>query len=273
MQIAPRRAMPRAASAPRRFVMPGRWCVELLPPSPYNAVYTAETPIIGFAFEAQTGMHAFGSDRRAAFRSMPNGLAYVPAGCDVYSRSDSGGEYLKITLACEPSAFRKCARRFSDAIDHAAIAAAHDLRRHLLLNDIDLLRCERSVQALSERVGLALQTTTAALAACSSMTQRRLRLVDDLIEARLDAKLTVQELATAVGLSAGFFSRAFKATVGKAPYDYIVDRRISRARRLLANIELDLTTIAHASGFASHAHMTTTFRDRLGISPSVLRRR
>jgi AraC family transcriptional regulator len=197
----------------------------------------------------------------------------VPAGCDVYSRSDRGGEYLKITFACEPSALRKCSRRFSDAIDPIAIAAAHDLRRQLLLNDIDVLRCEQSVQALSERAGLTLQTTIAAPAACASMTPRRLRLVDDLIEARLDAKLTVQELAAALALSVGFFSRVFKATVGKAPYDYIVDRRISRARRLLANVELDLTTIAHASGFASHAHMTTTFRDRLGISPSVLRRR
>jgi AraC family transcriptional regulator len=253
--------------------MPSLWCVELLPPSPYHAVYTPQTPIIGFAFEPQTGLHAFGSDRRAAFQSKPDGLAYVPAGCDVYSRSDRGGEYLKITFACVPSALRKCARRFSDAIDHIAIDAAYDLRRQLLLNDIDLLRCERSVQALSERVGVALQTTIAAPAASSSMTPRRLRLVDDLIEARLDAKLTVQELAATLGLSAGFFSRVFKATVGKAPYDYIVDRRISRARRLLGNIELDLTTIAHASGFASHAHMTATFRDRLGISPSVLRRR
>jgi AraC family transcriptional regulator len=100
-----------------------------------------------------------------------------------------------------------------------------------------------------------------------------LRLVDELIEARLDTKVTIQELAAALGLSAGFFSRAFKAAVGKAPHDYIVDCRISRARRLLESTELDLTTIAQASGFASHAHMTTTFRNRLGINPGALRRR
>jgi AraC family transcriptional regulator len=105
------------------------------------------------------------------------------------------------------------------------------------------------------------------------MTPRRLRLVDEFIEARLDSKVTIQELAGALGLSAGFFSRAFKSAVGKAPHDYIVDCRISRARRLLVGTELDLTTIALASGFASHAHMTTTFRSRLGISPGALRRR
>lgn len=105
------------------------------------------------------------------------------------------------------------------------------------------------------------------------MTPQRLRLIDELIEVRLDAKVTVQDLADAVGLSTGFFSRAFKAAVGKAPHDYIVDRRVSRARSLLDETKLDLTTVAHASGFASHAHMTTTFRGRLGITPAALRRR
>jgi AraC family transcriptional regulator len=253
--------------------MAGSWCAELLPRNAYQAVYTPEAPIIGFAFESQVGVHAFGTDRRAAFRAKPNGLAYVPAGCDVYSSSDRGGEYLKITLVCEPNHPRRCAHRFSDTIDLHAIAAAHELRRHLLGNDRDPLQCERCVQTLEERVAWILESTVSTPTAHSWMTPRRLRLVDELIEARLDTKVTIQELASTLGLSAGFFSRAFKAAVGKAPHDYIVDCRISRARRLLESTELDLTTIAHTSGFASHAHMTTTFRNRLGINPGVLRRR
>jgi AraC family transcriptional regulator len=262
-----------AASALRRFAMASSWYAELLPRDPYQAVYTPEAPIIGFAFESQVGVHSFGSDRRVSFRARPNGLAYVPAGCDVYSSSNHGGEYLRITLACEPSHPRGYAHRFSDAIDHVAIAAAHELRRHLLSNDRDPLLCERCVQTLEERVGWVLKTTAVAPPPRSWMTPRRLRLVDEFIEARLDSKVTIQELAGALGLSAGFFSRAFKSAVGKAPHDYIVDCRISRARRLLVGTELDLTTIALASGFASHAHMTTTFRSRLGISPGALRRR
>jgi AraC family transcriptional regulator len=105
------------------------------------------------------------------------------------------------------------------------------------------------------------------------MTPRRLRLIDDLIEARLDTRLTVQDLAGALKLSAGFFCRAFSAAVGKAPHDHIIDRRISRARSLLRNATLDLSVIAQASGFASHAHMTATFRKRLGVTPSELRRK
>ena len=103
------------------------------------------------------------------------------------------------------------------------------------------------------------------------MTARRLGLVDEIIEARMDASLTVQEIAKQLGLSAGFFNRAFKAATGKTPHDYVVDRRISRARLLLRRADLGLAEIAAASGFSSHAHLTSQFRRRLGTSPSRLR--
>ncbi len=266
------------ASAPRRFAVAGAWWAELLPRNPYQAAYTPDLPIVGFAFDGQVGVHAFASDRKVEFRARPNGLAYVPPGCDVYSQSKHGGEYLKIAFERQQEDEWSRARHFSDVIDPAAVRAAQQLRRQLLARDcIDELQCERFVHALRERaVGVltvrSLGGTSLEPAARSSITPRRLRIVDDLIEARLDAKVTVQELAGALGLSAGFFCRAFHAAVGQAPHDYIIDRRVSRARALLQKAALDLATIAHTSGFASHAHMTATFRKRLGVTPSELRR-
>lgn len=249
------------------------WRAELLPRHPYRAAYRPAAPIVGFAFDGQAGVHAFASDRKVGFRARPNGLAYVPAGCDVYSQSDHGGEYLKITFAQDNGEPWPWTRRFSDVIDRVAIDAAQRLRRELLAADrIDELQCERFVHALRERAAYVLRGAAMEASAGSWMTPRRLRLVDEMIEARLDTKLTVQELAVALHLSAGFFCRAFRAAVGKTPHDYIIDRRVSRARLLLQNGSRDLSAIAHASGFASHAHMTTTFRSRLGVTPSGLRR-
>jgi AraC family transcriptional regulator len=260
-------------STPRCYVASGSWYAELLPRHPYQAAYTPDLPVVGFAFDGQVGVHAFGSDRKAAFRARPNGLAHVPAGCDVYSHSKHGGEYLKITFEKQHGETWPWSRRFSDVIDPVAIGAAQRLRRLLLAGDrIDELQCERFVQALKERTVCALGGTPIERAARCWMTPRRLRLVEDLIETRLDAKLTVQELSGALRLSAGFFARAFHAAVGQAPHDYIIDRRVSRARTLLRNAALDLAAIAHASGFASHAHMTATFRQRLGVTPSEFRR-
>lgn len=258
---------------PRRCAVAGSWCTELLPRNPYHVAYTPDAPVIGFAFDGQVGVHAFGSDRKTDFRAKPNGLAYLPAGCDVYSQSECGGEYLKINFKQEERESWPWTQRFSDVIDPVAIDAAQRLRRQLLANDcVDQLQCERFVHALKQRAVCALRGTSVAPSAGSWMTPRRLRPVDELIDARLDVKVTVDELAGTLGLSAGFFCRAFRAAVGKAPHDHIIDRRISRARALLQNAALGLSEIAHASGFASHAHMTATFRSRLGVAPSELRR-
>jgi AraC family transcriptional regulator len=256
---------------PRRFERPDTWSAELLPRTGYEAQYTTAGPIIGFAFESQTGIHAFATDRRTAYRARPNGLAFVPAGCDVFSSSETGGEYLKITLGSKMEAPWVWVRRFSDAVDPAAIAAANDLRRLLLSpGAIDPLDCERLVLALEARAATMLVRAPGRAEAW--MTPQRLRRIDALIEARLDSRLTVQDLAEALGLSTGFFARAFKQATGRAPHDYIIDRRTARARLLLRDQGLGLAAVALASGFASHAHMTATFRTQLGISPRSLRK-
>jgi AraC family transcriptional regulator len=259
----------RPAALPRGIVADA-WSAELLPRHAYCASYTADAPVIGFAFDAQSGTHAFGSDRRTDFHTRPNGLAYVPQGCDVYSRSDVGGEYLRITLQRPRNGWRS--QRFSDHIDEAAIDAAHRLRRALLVQDgVDVLDCERWVLILEERTATILQSPSRLQGSSRWMTPQRLRLVDDLIEARLNARLTVQDIADALGLSAGFFCRAFRTAIGQSPHEHIIDRRVARARALLADATLDLSAIALASGFASHAHMTATFRRRLGVTPRELR--
>lgn len=256
---------------PRRAVV-GHCHAELLPCRSYEADFTPDAAVFGFAFDGQTGVHAFASDRRTDFRTRPNSLAYVPAGCDVFSRSRQGGEYLTLEAAAEPVDGRLSERCFNNVVDPAAIDAAQRLRRMLLASDPpDPLIFERCALTLRDRALLTLRGNRTESRASAWMTARRLRRVEEIVEARLDTRLTVQELADALGLSAGFFSRAFKAAAGKAPHDYIIDRRISRARALLCSSELGLSAVALSSGFASHAHMTVMFRSRLGVTPSDLR--
>jgi AraC family transcriptional regulator len=256
-----------------RLAIDGVGTVELLPRASYEASFVSDRPVIGFAFEGQVGRHAFATSRRSAFRGRPNHISWVPRGCDVYSQSEIGGEYLKITLEPERVAGASAQRRFSNVIDRRAIAAAQRLRRLLLGGRmIEPLYCEREVLVLEERARSILAGEDQRNAPAAWMTPRRLSLIDELIEARLEGPLTVHELAGALGLSDGFFSRAFAAALGKPPHDYIIDRRIARARSLLASPHLDLAAIALACGFSSHAHMTALFRDRLGVSPSEMRR-
>jgi AraC family transcriptional regulator len=265
--------MNQITAEPVRRATAGRYRAELLPRQAYEAAYSPGYPVIGFAFEGQAGIHAFATDRRTAFRTRPNSLAFVPAGCDVYSQSQEGGEYLTITVLpgkAFPEGLGQ--QRFNDVVESAATAAAHDLRRWLLGGwPCDPLIVEHHALVLTTSIASVVNGRLCEPRLATWMTTRRRRIVEALIEERLEGPLTLDDLGGAVGLSADFFARAFKAAMGKPPHAYVIDCRIARARALLRSGEADLSAIACACGFASHAHMTAMFRRRLGVTPSALR--
>ena len=103
----------------------------------------------------------------------------------------------------------------------------------------------------------------------SGVARRR---VLEMIDARLDARLTVDMLAREVGLSPAHFARAFKETVGQAPHQYLLWLRLERARRLLELCGADLSGIAQRTGFADQAHFTRLFKRAYRITPGALMR-
>lgn len=101
--------------------------------------------------------------------------------------------------------------------------------------------------------------------------QRRLRAVLDYVETHLERNLTLSELAEEAGLSPWHFARAFKAAVGRAPHAYLNERRVSRARLLLADERLPLADIALACGYCSQPHFTRAFKEATGLTPGAYR--
>ena len=97
------------------------------------------------------------------------------------------------------------------------------------------------------------------------------RHVVELIDENLDAPPDVHSLAGLAGLGTLAFLRAFKATLGYTLHQYVLHRRIERAKLLLASPSPALTTVALELGFASHAHFTTAFRVHTGCTPSEFR--
>jgi AraC family transcriptional regulator len=271
MKTARTQTTDRPRSEPVRRTTAGSWFIELLPRQAYDATYVPDRAVIGFAFETQRGTHAFSSDRVQPFQTKPNGLAFIPSQCDVFSSSLEGGEYLRVVDVNELDVDGLTQRPFNDWIDPAAIAVAQSIRSLLLVNAATPLLIEERAIALSEHVRSALQGDLIKDTGGGSMTVARLKLIEEYIDANLDGEITVRALAASVGLSEGFFIRAFRAAVGQSPHRYLIDRRLARARLLLRTSRHDLREIAFATGFSSHAHMTAAFRERLGISPSHFR--
>lgn len=80
------------------------------------------------------------------------------------------------------------------------------------------------------------------------------------------------DLAKVAKLSVGHFNRAFRASFGFSPRQYILEQRISRAADLLSASELEVTTVARLCGFSGASHLATEFRKRMGVTPGIYRR-
>jgi len=98
------------------------------------------------------------------------------------------------------------------------------------------------------------------------------RRVKELLNANLNGKLSLAELAMACDLSIRHFTRAFKTSTGLTAHDWLTLRRIEKAKGLLAQSPLPLTDIAFECGFADTSHFGRSFLRLVGTSPGEWRR-
>lgn len=94
----------------------------------------------------------------------------------------------------------------------------------------------------------------------------------DFMEAHLERSLDLAMIAEAAGISPSHFARRFRATVGKAPHQYLIQIRIDRAKRLLSESDKGIAEIAFACGFASQEHLTRLFKRSCGLTPAGFRK-
>jgi transcriptional regulator GlxA family with amidase domain len=101
----------------------------------------------------------------------------------------------------------------------------------------------------------------------------RLRRVRDRIDREYAQPLDVEALAHGAHMSAGHFSRQFRAAYGESPYGYLMTRRIERAMALLRGSELSVTEVCFAVGCSSLGSFSSRFTELVGVPPSSYRRR
>ena len=100
----------------------------------------------------------------------------------------------------------------------------------------------------------------------------RMRRIADHVDAHLAEPLRIADLAGVVGVSPGYFHRAFRATTGKTPLEFINERRVQRAMQYLNRDDAPMAAIALKVGFVSPSHFTRTFRQIAGVNPSQYRK-
>ena len=93
-----------------------------------------------------------------------------------------------------------------------------------------------------------------------------------LIEARYAEKLTLEDMARAVGLSKYYLARRFKEELGMTLYGYLTLYRISRSKILLQNTDLSVADIAEQVGFSGTSNFIRTFSEYESLTPHQYRR-
>ena len=105
-----------------------------------------------------------------------------------------------------------------------------------------------------------------------ALPRGRLRAVVEYIEEHLDAGLTLEQMAAAAHPSAYHVARQFKAATGVPPHQYVIMRRVERAKQLLQGSgDLSLAEVAVHAGFSDQSVFSRHFKRLVGVTPGRFR--
>ena len=99
----------------------------------------------------------------------------------------------------------------------------------------------------------------------------RLRRIKELVHAKMDDDLGLDEMAESVGLSTAHFARMFRKSTGETPHQFVLRQRLARAKAMLRARDARILDVAVACGFKTQQHFAQVFRDVWGVSPTEYR--
>jgi AraC family transcriptional regulator len=106
-----------------------------------------------------------------------------------------------------------------------------------------------------------------------SLPRYKLRRVLELVDRRIDERLTVHEMAQVAEMSVYHFSRKFKECTGLAPHQYVRHCRMKIAADMLANSDESIAIIARRVGCSDQSHFTGVFKRVFCTTPADFRRK
>src|SRR5437763_11564945 len=99
----------------------------------------------------------------------------------------------------------------------------------------------------------------------------RLRRIKELVDAKLEFDLSLDEMAQSVELSTAHFARMFRQSTGETPHQFVLRQRLERAKAMLRAPDARVLDVALACGFKTQQHFAQVFRDVCRASPTEYR--
>ena len=149
----------------------------------------------------------------------------------------------------------------------SSCSAFASLSADILIRDLfeDLLKANREGYKRSQNIGAAKASTRLEIF-------RRVSHARDWMEANFRRDITLEDIAAEAAMNSQHFLRMFKQVYLITPHQYLIERKLKRARQLLESTELTINDICADIGFESVFSFSLLFKNRFGQPPSYLRR-
>lgn len=270
-----------------------------LPPTPPSAVRLAEGVAVrrgvrpageGFGrhihdFHSVTvllsspgsSLWCYGDGKCRSVRPVAGDVFFCPANVTTAVRTEKAFE--SILLCLSPTVFNRVDDSGGVALgDTAPAIMRKDIFTQQIVTSLaDEVGRERRTELFASSLATALSVhLSREYANCSEPVKMEARLSDDelsrldqYIARNLDSPLTLEELASLIFKSRFHFSRLFKASTGQTPHQYVIRRRVERARELL-RAGRAIVEVAAEVGFASQSHLHSHIQRAFGCTPAQL---
>jgi AraC family transcriptional regulator len=260
-------------------------CLEFHDASPTerSAASSADHVIALFTNHRARGESEISPGRFAPYSYSPGAINVFPAGSIPACRPVTHTKM--IICSIDPSLVSELSAE-SDLRHKTEFRHRRNLRDSSLGNLITLLADEARSGGTSGRLyvelltralalrflGLASDTRDFKLVRRSKLPTFALSRVLEKMELEAAEDLDLHTLARESGYSKSQFLRMFRASMGCSPHQWLIQLRIERVKQMLRRGSIPLIEIAAACGFSSHAHLSTSFRKAVGVSPNQYRR-
>jgi AraC family transcriptional regulator len=246
-------------------------------------VHDHDTLCLHLQTGGQVEMEWFCSGKTGILRSAPGSMMLLPAGT-----RDSviwHGSTQRIVTGIEPALLKDTAEEMGikGLCEFNLRWEFRDERLELLLTEMN--REMRSGWAMGAMYGdlLGMALSTALIRRYGELAKHippvkgglsrpNLNRVLTYIEENLDGELRLEELAQLNSLSRYHFARSFRESLGETPYQYILRKRIQRAKSLLLAPGMAAADVAKRTGFSDASQFTRMFKKFTGATPLAWRR-
>lgn len=254
------------------------YMVAIVPPGHLEVNLRSPLNLVVTSFGLTQGVAAFDSDRLKPYQATPGGFDIVPQGSTYRSVEDAScfvvfgysQAFLSRSVADEetvellPGKIPKthwglnAAIAIQDFFDNGQVGGAFYL--------------ESVVTSVLGQIIYRRSTLSQTFKRPPELLEPKvLKNALDYIRSNVSQSLSLSDIATVIGFSPYHFARAFKATTGISPYQYVLQCRVELAQQLLQDQKQSLAEVAIEAGFSNQSHMTTVFRRVLQTTPQQYR--